>query len=207
MKKTLLLLCIFFTVQAQAQRIMPQSLRWENTIGFYGNALINTVYRTDAPPDRAVITPRLGYSIGVKIEHMLNYSRRIEGSVCYTKRDYHYSIAEIPGTSVGESATIKTNYLSIAAKYKLLYNTANSSIYLSPGATLDIELNHPVINRNSSGLGLMANVGYELRFSKVAFFFVETEARLPSLLQFKSEDFPWKYANIGLNVGVSIMMN
>ncbi len=200
MRKVISLIFICFSLTTIAQRIIPQSLRWNNAVGFYSTALASTAYRLEAPNDGAETQPRIGYGGAIKLESALNTTRRIEAGAGVFWRSYQYT--NVGNTKLfAEDRTINTTFLHFYLKHKWMMVTRYNGYYFAPGITLDVEMNHPIVHSDASGIGAAASFGFERRLKGGFIFFSEVDLRLPSLWHFKTEEYPWRHSHAGLNIG------
>lgn len=197
----LVLLLLLVAAQAQAQRVLPKSLKWTNAYGFYLSPFVSTAYQSPVSPLMEEGEPMLGYGLGLKSEYAVSPLQRAEFGGGFLKRTFRY-VKPATSNRLGLIDTISTNFLMLYARYKLMVNGPVSSFYLAPGLSFDTELNHPIINSNTSGMGITVALGYEYRLPKGIVLFAEIDARATSLWHFKNEDFPWRHNTLGINFGL-----
>lgn len=195
-----LLLGIHFNIYSQ--RIIPNNYKWTSTLGGYISGNYGTSHQFNVSELSGGTSGLLGYGVGFKYEYQTYYTRRYEFGASYQLRSYLHSEADFKGFPPVETK-IDTHFLNFYARYKLLQHTRYFSLYLAPGLTFDLELNHPLINRNSSGIGALIAGGYETRIGKKWLFFMEGEAKLQALLHFKNEENPYRHIGVQVNVGFS----
>jgi hypothetical protein len=180
-------------------------MRWDQAWGISFSGNYSTAVQRPALPFGGDASPNFGSGMGFHFEYQFNIYHRLESGINVQYRSYDFKPTDQLGISYPEYK-VPFWYFDVHCKYKMIMHAFRSRVYMAPGVCLSIEQNHPILNRNSSGIGILLTAGYEHSVSKKSYLFAEIEGRNMSVIRFKYEPNPWQILGLQARVGFTFVL-